>query len=45
MTIDRSDLLAVLGVVAIVVGIILVHPALLLIAGGYLAVTYTRRAV
>lgn len=36
---DRYDLLAAAGVLALIAGLILVHPALLLVAGGYFAVT------
>lgn len=36
---DRADALAGFGVLAIVVGLVIVHPALLLVAIGYLSVT------
>lgn len=39
---DRYDLLAAAGVVAMIVGAVLVHPALLLIAAGAVAVVNAR---
>ncbi len=39
---DRYDLLAAVGAAAMIVGAVLVHPALLLIAAGYLAVNAPR---
>lgn len=37
--VDRFDALAAVGVLALIVGLTLIHPALLLVAGGYFAVT------
>ena len=45
MSLDRTDNVAIAGAVARIVGLFLIHPALLLVAAGYLAVTNTRRAV
>lgn len=41
---DRFDVLAAVGVASMIVGAVLVHPALLLIAVGYLAVNVPRGA-
>lgn len=40
MTIDRTDILAACGALAMVIGIGLVHPALILVAAGYAVLTY-----
>lgn len=36
---DRADALAGFGMLAIIVGLVIVHPALLLVAIGYVLVT------
>lgn len=40
---DRFDVLAGLGVVAFVIGLFIIHPALLLVAGGWVTVTNAAR--
>ena len=45
MTIDRSDIFTLVGLLAIVVGLAIVHPALLLVAVGYVALVNARRVV
>lgn len=39
---DRADVLAGLGVLAMIVGMLWLHPATLLIGAGYVAITNAR---
>ncbi len=43
MTLDRSDLITVVGTLALIVGLALIHPALLLVAAGYVAIANSGR--
>jgi hypothetical protein len=43
--IDRFDVIAALGVVAMIVGALAVHPALLVIAVGWFAYRYVARRI
>lgn len=40
---DRFDVLAGLGVLAMIGGLLLIHPAWLLVAGGFVAVSNANR--